>query len=149
MKMVHKFSSASRLKRTFSREIGRGGLALIISLLVGKAAAEDTMKLVVPINGRYDFSKAVWNSFVTASNLFTDTFSTNVLQIEYLETEELVTKLQQALEPNSRCPVLVLGPASSEEAMALDRDYTNISQRVLFLSPSVSTKPAYNVIDKR
>jgi hypothetical protein len=136
------------MKADFSRAHPRGLLtrAFTIGLLIlcfRADSAETSLEVLVPSNPLTDFSIAV-STAISSSAVAGSNFLFHTTPIPYQIKSNLISQIQSKVNNlESTCFLLILGPASTDEALALEASITNANDRVLFLSPSVSTKQQY------
>ncbi|MDB6068521.1 MAG: hypothetical protein JWR26_4729 [Pedosphaera sp.] len=121
-------------------------LAVLLVFVYFKAAsAGTTLELLVPTTPSTDFSVAV---SMAISNTTNAKFLANTTIMPYRVTSDLISQIQTKINGLSNgSSLLILGPGTTEEALALDASITNSRGRALFLSPSVSTIQHYTNID--
>ena len=126
-------------------------LALLLGWLIFLPATaicqdQEKFELIVTYDPQKPYSKAVWEVFEANK-----TVATKWLKfaegMEYETPQVLAAKLKVKISTlESNTTLLVIGPATTAEAMALDEDIGEVPARVRFISTSISTSNKFKHI---
>jgi hypothetical protein len=111
--------------------------AIVFAVLVFGGAYESQAKIraVIAYDSGEDFSRVLWD--VAQSRKTNANFPFELLEARYTDASVLASRLRSYATNNE--PLLVFGPAITDDLVAAEKLLHDLTNKILFVSPTIST----------